>query len=69
MFKISPETRKLFMNNMEGGLCNETVYLAQDILDGLTNDKGQALNHLDIKVVSILANAIQNYHEGTVNHD
>jgi len=57
------------MNNMEGGLCNETVYLAQDILDGLTNDKGQALNHLDIKVVSILANAIQNYHEGTVNHD
>lgn len=69
MFKISPETRQLFINNMNGGLCSETVYLAQDILDGLTDDKGQAFNALDIPVVVVLSDAIQNYHEGTVNHD
>lgn len=67
--KLSPETRKMFINNMDGELDSDTVHLCSDILDALTNEKGQALNHLDIRVISILANAIRAYHEGTVNHD
>ena len=69
MFNLSAKTRQLLIDNMDGHLCSESIYLAQDILDNLTDDKGQAFNALDVPVVAVLSDAIRTYHEGTVSHD
>jgi len=67
--KLSPETRQLFLRNADMSCDSEDIYFCQDILEALTDDKGQALNKLDVPVVGILSKAIQTYHEGAVSHD
>ena len=59
--KLSNQTRTLLLENMDGELCHETVWLARDILTAITDKRGRAKKAIDDGVVGILKQAVWNY--------
>lgn len=58
---LSNQTRTLLIENMDGELCDETVWLARDILFAITDKRGRAKKAIDDGVVGILKQAIWDY--------
>lgn len=58
---LSNQTRKLLLENMDGELCNETVWLARDILAAITDKRDNPKKAIDAGVVKILWQAIWDY--------
>jgi len=58
---LSNQTRTLLLENMDGELCHETVWLARDILAALTDKRGRAKKAINDGVVGILKQAVWDY--------
>jgi len=61
IMKLSNQTRTLLLENMDGELCHETVWLARDILTAITDKRGRAKKAIDDGVVGILKQAVWDY--------
>ena len=61
IMNLSNQTRTLLLENMDGELCHETVWLARDILTAITDKRGRAKKAIDGGVVGILKQAVWDY--------
>lgn len=61
IMKLSNQTRTLLLENMDGELCHETVWLARDILAAITDKRDNPKKAIDAGVVKILWKAIWEY--------
>ena len=59
--KLSNQTRTLLLENMDGELCHETVWLARDILAAITDKRENPKKAIDAGVVKILSQAVWDY--------
>jgi hypothetical protein len=64
---LSFETRKAIEENVDGCMDKETYYLARDILNAITDDNGNPVRPCDAKVVTILARAVADYENSSLD--